>query len=167
MNGFTFMTSEPMLEGKEHILANSDTDLWTLQNGNLKNGLTDRLLIYQKKLDVLGKYFILYWSYLLLIAIFYFILLLKIIEKQRKTSVFHKLFLYPTFMLLLLALTVVTVLLVVQNLLLILIGLKALPLNTRVSSFFFHKNIFFIIIIWSYNLFYFMIIDTLFKINNK
>lgn len=55
------------------------------------------------------------------------------LEKQRKTSVFRKLFLYPTFMLLLLALTVVTVLLVVQNLLLILIGIKALPLNTRVS----------------------------------
>lgn len=37
-------------------------------------------------------------------------------------------------MLLLLALTVITVLLVVQNLLLILIGIKALPLNTRVSQ---------------------------------
>lgn len=40
-------------------------------------------------------------------------------------------------MLLLLALTVVTVLLVVQNLLLILIGIKALPLNTRVSKLFY------------------------------
>lgn len=62
--------------------------------------------------------------------------MLYTIEKQRKTSVFRKLFLYPTFMLLLLALTVVTVLLVVQNLLLILIGIKALPLNTRVSTLF-------------------------------
>jgi len=64
-------------------------------------------------------------------------MLLYIIEKQRKISVFRKLFLYPTFMLLLLALTVVTVLLVVQNLLLILIGIKALPLNTRVSRLFY------------------------------
>jgi len=63
-------------------------------------------------------------------------MLLYIIEKQRKISVFRKLFLYPTFMLLLLALTVVTVLLVVQNLILILIGIKALPLNTRVSRLF-------------------------------
>lgn len=44
-------------------------------------------------------------------------------------------------MLLLLALTVVTVLLVVQNLLLILIGIKALPLNTRVSKLFYNINI--------------------------
>jgi len=68
-------------------------------------------------------------------------MLLYIIEKQRKISVFRKLFLYPTFMLLLLALTVVTVLLVVQNLLLILIGIKALPLNTRVSRLFYQISI--------------------------
>lgn len=82
-----------------------------------------------------------------------YLLVFKIIEKQRKTSVFRKLFLYPTFMLLLLALTVVTVLLVVQNLLLIFVGIKALPLNTRVSGFviymsvikvrIFKKNVFF------------------------
>lgn len=68
-------------------------------------------------------------------------MLLYIIEKQRKISVFRKLFLYPTFMLLLLALTVVTVLLVVQNLILILIGIKALPLNTRVSRLFYQISI--------------------------
>jgi len=106
MNGVTYMSPEPMLSGKGlKNMAPTKNKLWSFQNGKLKIGLTDRLSIYQNRLDVL--------------------------EKQRKTSVFRKLFLYPTFMLLLLTLTVVTVLLVVQNLLLILIGIKALPLNTR------------------------------------
>ncbi|KAE9538540.1 hypothetical protein AGLY_005639 [Aphis glycines] len=105
VNGLTYMSPEPMLEGKKQNITRNEKELWTLQNGQLKRGLTDRLSIYHERLDVL--------------------------EKQRKISVFRKLFLYPTFMLLLLALTVVTVLLVVQNLLLILVGIKALPLNTR------------------------------------
>lgn len=101
-NGLTYMSPEPMLKG---IWRKKHAERVLLHNGTLKNELTNRLLFYQERLDVL--------------------------EKQRKTSVFRKLFLYPTFMLLLLALTVVTVLLVVQNLLLILVGIKALPLNTR------------------------------------
>lgn len=57
-NGFTFMTLEPMLEGKQKNLTNTEKDLCssTSHNGNLKNGLADKLLIYQKKLYLLGKY---------------------------------------------------------------------------------------------------------------
>ncbi|VVC24893.1 Lipocalin-interacting membrane receptor,LMBR1-like membrane protein [Cinara cedri] len=105
VNGFTYISPASLLEVKEQNITRNERKLRTLQNGELKSELIDKLSIFQEKLDVL--------------------------EKQRKTSVFRKLFLYPTFMLLLLALTVVTVLLVVQNLLLILIGIKALPLNTR------------------------------------
>lgn len=56
INGVTHMSPEPMLEEKERNMTHSERDLWTLQNGKLKSGLTDRLSIYQEKLDVLGKY---------------------------------------------------------------------------------------------------------------
>ncbi|XP_050546724.1 protein Lilipod [Daktulosphaira vitifoliae] len=104
-NGSSYMSPQPMLAKKEQKMSLPERELWSLTNGKLKNGLADKLLNFQERLDVL--------------------------EKQRKTSVFRKLFFFPTFMLLLLALTVITVLLVVQNLLLILIGIRALPLNTR------------------------------------
>lgn len=135
MNGFTYISPEPMIKGKKQNMNHVVRELQSLQNGNLKSGLTDRLSINKERLDVLGK-FVFYFK---LIKCTYLCItsLLYTVEKQRKTSVFRKLFLFPTFMLLLLALTVVTVLLVVQNLLLILIGIKALPLNTRVSKLFY------------------------------
>lgn len=58
----------------------------------------------------------------------------KILDKQRQISSFKRNILYPIAMLLLLALTVITELLVVQNTLELLIGMKALPLSTRVSQ---------------------------------
>lgn len=140
INGLTYMSPEPMLKGKEQNITLTEKKLWALQNGKLKSGLIDRLSIYKEKLDVLGKsslYLLFFFLNHSITCVYIDIILSYIVEKQRKISVFRKLFLYPTFMLLLLALTVVTVLLVVQNLLLILIGIKALPLNTRVSRLFY------------------------------
>ncbi|KAH8307574.1 hypothetical protein KR044_003459, partial [Drosophila immigrans] len=58
----------------------------------------------------------------------------KELDKMRKSSTFQRTFVYPLAMLLLLFCTAVTILLVVQNSLELLIGIKALPLSTRVSS---------------------------------
>lgn len=55
MNGSTFMSPEPMLERKEQNMTPTERKLWTLQNGKLKSGLTDRITIYQDRLEVLGK----------------------------------------------------------------------------------------------------------------
>lgn len=54
-------------------------------------------------------------------------------DKLRSSSSFQRNLVYPIAMLGLLLLTSITVLLVIQNTLEILIGLKALPLSTRVS----------------------------------
>lgn len=56
----------------------------------------------------------------------------KELDKLRKSSTFQRTFVYPLAMLLLLFCTAVTILLVVQNTLELLIGIKALPLSTRV-----------------------------------
>lgn len=58
----------------------------------------------------------------------------KELDKLRKSSTFQRTFVYPLAMLLLLFCTAVTILLVVQNTLELLIGIKALPLSTRVSQ---------------------------------
>lgn len=57
----------------------------------------------------------------------------KELDKLRKSSAFQRNFVYPLAMLLLLFFTGITILLVVQNTLELLIGIKALPLSTRVS----------------------------------
>lgn len=54
-------------------------------------------------------------------------------DKQRSSSALQRNLVYPVAMLLLLLLTGITVLLVVQNTLELLIGIKAVPLSTRVS----------------------------------
>lgn len=56
INGVTCMSPEPMLEGKGQNMTPTERKLWALQNGKLKNGLADKLLVYQDRLDVLGKY---------------------------------------------------------------------------------------------------------------
>lgn len=61
----------------------------------------------------------------------------KKLDKLRDSSGFQRNFVYPVAMLLLLLLTGITVLLVVQNTLELLIGIKALPMSTRVSSYLF------------------------------
>lgn len=58
----------------------------------------------------------------------------KELDKLRKSTSFQRNLIYPLAMLLLLFLTGITVLIVVQNTLELLIGIKALPLSTRVSS---------------------------------
>lgn len=57
----------------------------------------------------------------------------KELEKLKKSSAFQRNFVYPLAMLLLLFFTGITILLVIQNTLELLIGIKALPLSTRVS----------------------------------
>lgn len=55
VNGFTHISPEPMLQRIEHKITHDEKELWTLQNGELKSGLIDRLSTFQEKLDVLGK----------------------------------------------------------------------------------------------------------------
>lgn len=57
----------------------------------------------------------------------------KELDKLRSSSAFQRNLVYPLAMLALLALTGFTILMVVQNTLELLIGIKALPLSTRVS----------------------------------
>ena len=57
----------------------------------------------------------------------------KELDKLRSSTAFQRNLVYPLAMLLLLLLTGITVLVVVQNTLELLIGIKALPLSTRVS----------------------------------
>ncbi|XP_013200279.2 protein Lilipod [Amyelois transitella] len=82
-----------------------ETPLLKLRNGALQAGLGERLQ------RVVAKR--------------------KEVENQRKTSSLQRNVVYPLAMLLLLALTTITVLMVLQNILELLIGLKALPLSTR------------------------------------
>lgn len=55
------------------------------------------------------------------------------LDKQRSSSALQRNLIYPLAMLLLLAFTGITVCLVVTNTLELLIGIKALPMSTRVS----------------------------------
>jgi len=55
------------------------------------------------------------------------------LQKQRDSSCLTRNFVYPLAMLFLLLLTSITVLLVMQNTIELLIGIKALPLSSRVS----------------------------------
>ncbi|XP_045447019.1 protein Lilipod [Melitaea cinxia] len=82
-----------------------ETPLLRLRNGALQAGLNERL---QKV-----------------------VAMRKEVEHQRKTSSLQRNVVYPLAMLLLLALTTITVLMVLQNILELLIGIKALPLSTR------------------------------------
>jgi hypothetical protein len=56
------------------------------------------------------------------------------LDKQRSSSCVARNLIYPLAMLLLLLITSITVLLVMQNTIELLIGIKALPLSSRVSS---------------------------------
>lgn len=55
VNGFTNISPGPMLERKQQNLTHNARELQTLQNGELKSGLIDKLSIFQEKLDMLGK----------------------------------------------------------------------------------------------------------------
>lgn len=55
------------------------------------------------------------------------------LDKQRSSSCFTRNLVYPLAMLLLLLITSITVLLVMQNTIELLIGIKALPMSSRVS----------------------------------
>ncbi|XP_059056652.1 protein Lilipod [Achroia grisella] len=92
----------------DSVLQGKETPLLRLRNGALQAGLTDRLARV--------------------------VTLRKEVESQRKTSSLQRNVVYPLAMLLLLALTTITVLMVLQNILELLIGIKALPLSTRQFS---------------------------------
>lgn len=59
------------------------------------------------------------------------------LEKQKNSSCMARNLVYPLAMLLLLLLTSITVMLVIQNTIELLIGIKALPLSSRVSCYLF------------------------------
>ncbi|GBP39446.1 Protein Lilipod [Eumeta japonica] len=123
--GVGYITPEPMYPDRGDVSAPIDSDvslksteaegsvkteesvtpLLRLRNGELQAGLNDRL---QK---IVAKR--------------------KEVDNQRKTSPLQRNVVYPLAMLLLLGLTVLTVLIVLQNILELLIGIKALPLSTR------------------------------------
>jgi hypothetical protein len=81
--------------------------LLLLQNGALQTGLKEMLCEVEEKC--------------------------RLLDKQRTTSAIQRNLMYPFCILLLFALTVIAVLFVLQNTLALLIGIKALPLSTKVS----------------------------------
>jgi hypothetical protein len=82
-------------------------NLLRLRNGELQSGLGQRLVELESKR--------------------------KVLDKQRHTSFLRRNVLHPVAMILLIGLTVIAVLLVVQNTLSLLIGIKALPLSSKVG----------------------------------
>lgn len=93
-----------VLEDEE--LFHVNPSLMCLRNGALQRGLSQRLKDIQKRR--------------------------KILDQQRRTWWVRRTLLYPLAMLALLILSTATALLAVQNTLELLIGIKALPLSTRV-----------------------------------
>lgn len=85
--------------------------LLCLRNGALQKGLSQRLDDVQRRRQLL--------------------------DQQRRTWWVRRTLLYPVAMLALLVLSTATALLAVQNTIELLIGIKALPLSTRVSILFF------------------------------
>ncbi|XP_063360227.1 protein Lilipod [Cydia amplana] len=117
-SGIGYISPEPMYPDRGDVSSSSidsvkkdsqDTPLLRLRNGALQAGLNERL----KKIVAMRKE----------------------VENKRKTSSFQRNVVYPLAMLLLLALTAITVLMVIQNTLELLIGIKALPLSTRLEQF--------------------------------
>lgn len=98
----------------EDELLNAHPSLMCLRNGALQRGLTQRLEDIQKRR--------------------------KILDEQRRTWWVRRTLLYPLAMLALLILSTATALLAVQNTLELLIGIKALPLSTRVSIYMLHGD---------------------------
>ncbi|XP_048007469.1 protein Lilipod [Leguminivora glycinivorella] len=117
-SGIGYISPEPMYPDRGDVSSSSidsvkkevqETPLLRLRNGALQAGLNERL----KKIVAMRKE----------------------VENKRKTSSFQRNVVYPLAMLLLLALTAITVLMVIQNTLELLIGIKALPLSTRLEQF--------------------------------
>jgi len=54
-NGSKCISPEPIVKGNSN--KNTEKELLKLQNGMLKNGLTNKLSFYQERLDVLGKFY--------------------------------------------------------------------------------------------------------------
>lgn len=98
-------TCGSVLEDDEFL--NVNPSLMCLRNGALQRGLAQRLEDIQKRRNIL--------------------------DQQRRTWWVRRTLLYPLAMLALLILSTTTALLAVQNTLELLIGIKALPLSTRVS----------------------------------
>lgn len=101
----SILTCGLIFEDDEFLKANPN--LMCLRNGALQNGLTQYLKNIQKRRNIL--------------------------DQQRRTWWVRRTLLYPLAMLVLFMLSTATALLAVQNTLELLIGIKALPLSTRVS----------------------------------
>ena len=99
-----------MMAHDEEELLCTNPGLMSLRNGALQRGLTQRLEEIQKRR--------------------------KLLDKQRRTWWVRRTLVYPLAMLALLFLSTTTALLAVQNTLQLLIGIKALPLSTRVCILF-------------------------------
>lgn len=130
-----FKESAPVVD--DYHLPNS---LLRLRNGELQIGLSKRLTDIETKRRRLGKRAEILNCRPNTDELFS--------DKQRQTSSLRRNLFYPIAMILLLSLTVITVLIVIQNTIELLIGIKALPLSSRVifisSRFYFQYRLFFI-----------------------
>lgn len=100
------------------------------RNGELRSGLSRKLTEIEAKRKVLGEFTESFPEQMFKLCFIFVVL-----DKQRQTSWFRRNVLNPVAMLLLFSLTVLTVLIVIQNTIQLLIGMKALPLSSRVSFF--------------------------------
>ncbi|KAG8328085.1 Limb region 1 -like protein [Homalodisca vitripennis] len=105
LSGKTYLSPEPMYTPPPTV-ENEDSELLKLQNGALQACLMDKIeeMAHNRQL----------------------------LDRQRHTWVLQRNVVYPVCMLILLALTAITVLIVVQNTIELLIGIKALPISSRV-----------------------------------
>lgn len=100
-----------------------------LRNGELQSGLGVMLSEVEERRKKLGNKRVICCVNLLVKPVLH-------PDKQRQTSSLRRNVVYPVAMLLLLGLTIIAVLLVLQNTVSLLIGVKALPLSSKVSQTF-------------------------------
>ena len=115
--GKSYVSPVPMSPSSCDTVAHDEEELlfpnpglMSLRNGALQKGLTQRLEDIQKRR--------------------------KLLDKQRRTWWVRRTLVYPLAMIALLILSTTTALLAVQNTLQLFIGIKALPLSTRVCILF-------------------------------
>lgn len=132
--GKSYMTPAPMSIGEsgpilpdEHEVSSS---LLRLRNGQLQSGLGKRLTDVEIRRRLLGKCENLDCTSAPLLCKFCAFILS---DKQRQTSSLLRNVIYPVAMILLLGLIIITIFMVLQNTVELLIGMKALPLSSRVS----------------------------------
>ena len=113
------MKPEPYRASSSEPTLSPHPGLMSLRNGALQRGLTQRLEDIQRRRRTL--------------------------DEQRRTWWVRRTLVYPTAMLALLLFSTLTALLALQNTLQLLVGIKALPISTRVGLWFLFVVYFFII----------------------